>query len=437
MGPSLFSPSDRWQSMRKTLVFTFLTFALFLGAVEVVLNALRLGDDAPFVLDETLMYRPSPSAQFAFVQMPENGGEVIWTEFDERGHRVMDSGDPATADRVIGVYGDSFIQGSFVKSEETFSYFLHQELKRQVKFTIATVNAGVDGYGPDQTYLRLKKSIAEFQHDLVIFSVFADNDLGDLVRNKILYTDPRGQLGFRPVEFAPDVIESYELKSIRSSMMALERVFHAPDLLRKELRVFLERRLGVSVPFLSTTPIESAYRTDSQVDWIGSWLGRGLSEFQEYTDGESSIIQLDNIRSDHYDVDVAIAPDSESAHLKKALLGLLLDKLRALFETHHIIGVLLIIPSPIDVCTGYDWQIDKKKFPNYDPRTLTNLIADVATKHAIPYVNLFEDYQVAHCHELYFHHGNNHWTPLGQKLAATIVADRLIQDAAFHHPHIP
>ncbi len=69
------------------------------------MNALRLGDDAPFTLDGTLIYRPIPTARYAYIQMPENGGEVIWTEFDARGDRVMDSGDPATADTVIGVYG--------------------------------------------------------------------------------------------------------------------------------------------------------------------------------------------------------------------------------------------------------------------------------------------------------------------------------------------
>lgn len=246
------------------------------------------------------------------------------------------------------------------------------------------------------------------QQSLVIFSVFADNDLGDLVRNAILYIDSQGQLGFRTVKFAPDVIESYELKSVRASMMALERALHAPDLLRKELRVFLERRVGVTGPFLSSTPIDSAYRTDSQIDWIEAWSDRGLSEFQAYTAEEPPLIHLDNIRSDHYDVDVAIAPRGESVQLKRQLLGFVFDKLQALFAEHKISGVLLIIPSPIDVCAGYDWQIDKKKFPNYDPRALTNLIADVATKHDIPYVNLFEDDQVAHCHELYFHHGNNH-----------------------------
>ncbi len=422
-------------AMGKNILFTLLTIGFCLAVVEGAVNAIRLGDDTPFVLDETLIYHPNPSARFTFVQMPENGGEVIWTEFDERGHRVMDGGNLATADLAIGVYGDSFIQGSFVQSEETFAYYLHKELEQRAQPSIATFNAGLDGYGPDQTYLRLRQAVSAFRHDMVIFSIFADNDLGDLVRNKILFRQENGGLGFRTIELAPEVIESYRRKRQLSNMFAIERAIRAPDLIRKELRVLLERRLNLTIPFVSSVEINSAYKTDSATNWIETWLARSQAEFQEYSVGKKAIIHLDNIRSDHYDVDVSTAPTSHSARTKIALFDSLVRELRTLFDTSHIFGLLLIIPSPIDVCAGYDWQIDKRTFPDYDPRLLTTIIAKSAAKHGLPFINLFDVFHVKACNELYYHHGNNHWTPRGQKLAATIVADRLIQDATLQLSH--
>lgn len=405
-----------------------------MGVIEAVLQWIRLGDDAPFVLDETLIYRPNPLGQFAFVQMPENGDEVIWTEFDEQGHRVMEGGDIATAERTIGVYGDSFIQGSFVRSEETFAYFLHQELAPRVKYSLATFNAGTDGYGPDQAFLRLQQAIPRFRHDVVVFSIFADNDLGDMIRNKILVRQDGGSFEFRPIEYASEVVEAYREKWQRSNMLAIERALRNPELIRKELKVLFERRLDLSIPFLSSVVIESAYRTDSETNWIEAWLGRSVDEFKDYSVGKNSTIHLDNIRSDHYDVDVSTMPRSDSAITKMALFDFLIGKLAILFEEAHILGLLLIIPSPIDVCQGYDWEIDPKTFPDYDPRLLTNLVEQIAVKHGLSVINLFNDFHIEDCHELYFHHGNNHWTPRAQELAATRVADRLLLDKGFSLP---
>ncbi len=95
------------------------------------------------------------------------------------------------------------------------------------------------------------------------------------------------------------------------------------------------------------------------------------------------------------------------------------------------------MPGPMDVCTSYDWQIDKDKFPDYDLRTLTNLMTKMAERHGIFSINLFKVFQGERCHELYYHHGNNYWTPLGQKLAATMVADHLIQDETLHLSSVP
>lgn len=112
-------------------------------------------------------------------------------------------------------------------------------------------------------------------------------------------------------------------------------------------------------------------------------MARSKAEFQEYSFGKNATIHFDNIR---------------------------------------------------DVCGGYDWQIDRSKFPNYDPRIMTTIIAKAASKHGLPFINLVDVFHVKECNELYYHHGNKHWAPRAQQLAATKVADRLGQEARLRDP---
>ena len=54
--------------------------------------------------------------------------------------------------------------------------------------------------------------------------------------------------------------------------------------------------------------------------------------------------------------------------------------------------VLVIVPSPIDACVAYDWQVDIAKYPNYDRRMLSDAVAETSRRLDALYVNLFDSF---------------------------------------------
>ncbi len=72
------------------------------------------------------------------------------------------------------VSGDSVAWGDGVNDNETTAAFLDD------KFTnYQTLNLGVNGFGTDQSYLRLKRHISKLNPQLIVFMVYSGNDLWD------------------------------------------------------------------------------------------------------------------------------------------------------------------------------------------------------------------------------------------------------------------
>jgi hypothetical protein len=260
-------------------------------------------------------------------------------------------------------------------------------------------------------------------------SVFADNDAGDLVRNKLFRLGGDGGLERHEFVLAEELVQHYAERQRLNDRTAIGKVLTDPKLLRRDLRILLERRLGLSVDWLADAPIDTAYRTGTDVDWIEVWQRRGLEEYADYVTGGSPRLNLDNLRSDHYDADVAIAPDGPSAKYKLALLDAVLTELGGYLQQRQIPLLLLIVPSPIDACTAYDWTVDEQRYPDYDRRLLTRSVAQTANRLAVPYVDFFDTFATSECNDLYFHHGNNHWNARGQALAADLVAEQIRSSA--------
>ena len=394
-----------------------------LGLLELALRALGPGDEVSHVLDAELIFRPGESRRLRYVRFPEHGGDVIETRFDRFGFREG-GGDPLDRGAYrIFVYGDSFIQASYSRVENTFAGQLAQNLERRAGKPVSVVNAGVDGYGPDQVYLRMIREVPEFHPDLVVVSLFADNDVGDLIRNKLFRLDSQGVLERHGFVLSDELVGHYEERQRLNNMPAITRVAKQPELLRRDLRILLERRLGLDAGWLADVAIDTAYRTAPDVDWIEVWLKRGKDEFTDYVSNGNPGLRLDNLRSDHYDADVAIQPDRDSSKYKLALMDAVIGEQVGFLRQQGIPFVLMIVPSPIDACKSYDWQVDPERYPDYDRRVLTGSIAQTARRLDVPHVDLFEPFASGDCNKLYFHHGNNHWNERGQALAADLVAD--------------
>jgi len=78
----------------------------------------------------------------------------------------------------IALFGDSFTHGDNVVFENTWGYYLENNLKVN-GINAEVLNLGVPGYGIDQAYLRWKQLGDKFSPDIVILGFFAD----DITRN--------------------------------------------------------------------------------------------------------------------------------------------------------------------------------------------------------------------------------------------------------------
>ena len=128
---------------------------------------------------------------------PKNGGKTVVTKTNRWGFRGKDI-DVTTDEIRIMVYGDSNIQAPFSESANTFVELLEKKLEIKAGNKFEVINAGVEGFGPDQVLLRIEDEIGFWNPDLIIVNIFADNDFGDILRNKLFRIDSDENLYYTP-----------------------------------------------------------------------------------------------------------------------------------------------------------------------------------------------------------------------------------------------
>jgi len=135
--------------------------------------------------------------------------------------------------------------------------------------------------------------------------------------------------------------------------------------------------------------------------------------------------KVTSLTEDHYDADTSINPKSTSALLKINLMDKVIKSISDKLRIKGIPLYILIIPSPIDVCVKYDWQVEIKKYKNYKRNNLTSLLSKSANRYGIKFLNLFDNFKGENCNNLYFHYGDNHWNDLGQEKAALLMSQKI------------
>lgn len=176
------------------LLLVVLGVAVASGVAE---TALRIVDYGPryemlgFVLqlDDEVLFRLVP------------GGE---TEINSEGYRDIEHPeDPGGRKRVL-VLGDSLVMGYNVALEDTLPRALGRELGEGWEVR----NQGVYGYGPDQSFLRLRDEGLALEPAWVVLVLFPPNDFLDLVKNERVRPGPDGPQWLRdhPVRRALPVL---------------------------------------------------------------------------------------------------------------------------------------------------------------------------------------------------------------------------------------
>ncbi len=267
-------------------------------------------------------------------------------------------------------------------------------------------------YGPDQYSLRLSGDIEKLQPALAVVVIFADNDFGDLIRNRIYRLNSRGD------------IELSRYRLARQTRAGLQAAAYPRALHRLQL----EKYGGKLWSLVRSRWSESQVTGDANpFNYVDLSLAHAHASYQDYVADGANVGYVENPFDDYYDADIALQPDSPSARYKIALMERVLVNLRDTAARGATKLVMVILPSPIDACEHYDFQVNTVRYPQYDRGRLSGLLESMAMRNGIPYLNLLPAFRAADANHYYFHGGDNHWNDAGQAKSAQLLADLIQQ----------
>lgn len=398
----------------KRLIVTYGVIVLLSLAVPVALEcALRWRSpeqvastpDYAFLQSDALLgYSIKSGVRAEFQRTPVNGGERIHWHSNSYGYRG-DEPMASPAYRVV-VYGDSNIQGVFSSDDNTFAEQLERLLSSAGRPRLEAINAGVVGYGPDHYLLAFERDLARLRPDVAIFTIFADNDLGDPIRHRLLELRG-GELSTRSDRFIyPELPIGQRLSRSVSEL-----------LLTRTLLGVLER-LAPTHDASDATTESSSGNADPSAAYLTS-----LNAMVAEAHGLYLTRAPTYARVDHYDIDVAVSPASATAELKLAILRAILRRAQRRATEERVKLLVVIIPSRIDMTThdvlSYRSLI---RFPMYRQDRLTGVIESLCVDEGVDVLNLFPIFSASDPASLYFKGSDNHWNDKGQHLAATAVS---------------
>ena len=137
---------------------------------------------------------------------------------------------------------------------------------------------------------------------------------------------------------------------------------------------------------------------------------------------------VDDVFRDHYDADVALAPDSPAAAYKRDLLEAVLGRWREAAAAARVPVLAVVVPPAIDVCDAFDVKVDRAAYPDYDPSRLSRAAADAARRQGLAVVELYDPFRAAGADGLYQRKDDDHWNARGQDLAARLAVERVLAE---------
>jgi hypothetical protein len=306
---------------------------------------------------------------------------------------------PRNVYRVI-VVGDSFIEALSAPIESGFTQQLEQLLQSEVRDQrVEVINLGVGGIGPAQ-YLRILETKGMAYHpDVVIMSVFPDNDFWDSYEplsaapSKVFYRlQPDGSMQYVPAQAS--------LVTVKARPWLRKSAFLA--LLRTEL---------------SFTPIES-------------WMGR-LGMLQA-----PGVATERSLQWSEWGVYIADHPDPwaeayrTTLHAIKSSHGLAV-KAGAQF-TIMLIGSVATVEDRWDEALEHYAEAKSMRWNFEAPFTAITELGSQAGFGVINLVRPFrEDFLASKKSRSWPHDG--HWNPAGNQLAAEVVSRHLIAHREQYH----
>jgi lysophospholipase L1-like esterase len=350
--------------------------------------------------DDRVLYRHIPGVERAY----NYGGTIIRYKIDSQGFRGGELAPLGALPRVL-VYGDSFIQGDFSPTQDTFTEQLRERLARTAGRSVEVVNAGVAGYGPDQELRRMEDELPVLEPNLVIVALYAGNDFGDLLRDKLYKLSSDGSLEDNPHVVLDDVLARNMKRAPREPILlkmmhaARNRLFGVPG---------EDRRTG----------------REARLARVEADLQQGVDEYRQYViEGDNAVHDL---LRDPYNADVSLTPTSPSARYKVAMMEQIMRRMAETAAKNNASLVFLLIPSPIDATARHEiGEVDPVKYPEYKRSTLTDILEQICRKNDFRVMNLFGPFWERRADGLYLTGMDDHWNARGEAYAAELMGEFL------------
>jgi hypothetical protein len=354
-------------------------------------------------LDARCYYSLAPGTRKLYRNSEPNGGSRVLFVVDSDGFR----GDELRKDpglRVV-VYGDSFVEADYTPLPETFAKRLEARLAGALARDVEAVNAGVNGYGPDQELRRFEDEAPRLRPALAVVVLYAGNDFGDVLRNR-LYRLRDGRLAAGGGFVASTLWWQFEDARRRTPfhlLRGLKRLRNAHRRADADARV--RQRLGTYVE-RSVQMCADDYR-------------------RIVVDKERGV---DDVFRDPYDADIALLPGSPAAAYKRDLLEAVLGRWRQAATATQVPVLVMVVPAAIDACDAYDVEVDRASHPDYDPSRLSRTAADAARRQGLATLELLAPFRAAGADGLYQRYDDDHWNARGQDLAARLAVERILAE---------
>ena len=383
-----------------SLIITGVTFLLIVF-IEISLrlvypNKIYRDTQGEFVIeyDKDYLYKLKPNLKKTFYRHNSNGGDTIIWRTNSRGFRGNEI--IKKPDKRIIVYGNSNILALFSSLENTFPNKLQSYLSMTTDSKIEVLNAGVFGFGPDQSFIKMKNQIDRLKPDIIVFHIFADNDFGDIIRNRLFSINEENNLSKKIIP--RDTVIKSQKHSFLSSLLILKATNKISGIILKNKK-------------------EKEAKLYDQLC---------KDEYNNYTNDVRYEIDL----ADHYDFDLSVNPLQESSITKIELLGAIVKELNKFVKTKNVKLVVLIQPSMVDLIESenrLDFTFLERNFLHYKKKNLINFVEEICIENKIDFINLYNTFSSNDPEKLYFNL-DNHWNDLGQDLAAKKTSEYFINN---------
>ena len=302
--------------------------------------------------------------------------------------------------------GDSNIAGMFLDDTETLgAKITQQSLANDLCINVDTF--GVSGFGPDQSLFALADLTETNTYDYVIFHIFADNDLGDLIRNN-------NYVGER---------------LINTGYCYVQRPLLEGFVTYKAFRQILYD-LGIGINLYGTTVASNGLDNNciivpnlNQGNFISSMHERAKSDWQANRRNQRQIYM-----GDRYDIEFACNPNVQVGSYVTKYLNRVILEASELANQRGFELIYLIQPSEDDVTNNHPNRLDKG-CDQYNPQNLSKFYVNALTGFNV--IDLYQSF--LNCNACFFSEedlgSDNHWSPYGVNLAASNLVQFITQNS--------